>query len=81
MLVVHGPEKALRAPLARLDKVGHVNAYIVSYKKGGGERGYFTVSPIPSNRSVGHQTQGQHHILHGVEVFAAVQPNCTNDSF
>ena len=35
MLVVPGPEEAPRAPLARLDKEGHVNAYIVSYIKEG----------------------------------------------
>ena len=35
MLVVHGPEEAPRAPLVRLDKEGHVNAYIIPYIKEG----------------------------------------------
>ena len=56
MLSVCGPEKAPRAPLARLDKVGHVNSYSVL---------------IPG-MGVRYQTQGNHHILHGIEVVAAV---------
>ena len=76
----HGAEKAPRAPLARLDKEGHINSYsILMLRKG--ERGDFTEFPIHPNRSVGYQTQGPHHFLDGMDVFAAVQPYSTDDSF
>ena len=74
-----GPEEAARAPLARLDKVGHVNSYSV-LTLGNGERGHVTEFPFHPNFSVWYQAQGQHHVLDGGDVFAAVQPNSTNDT-
>ena len=63
----------------RLDKVGHINSYSV-LTLGNGERGHDTEFPFNPNFSVWYQAQGQHHVLDGGDVFAAVQPNSTNDT-
>ena len=64
----------------RLDKVGHVNSYSV-LTLGNGERGHVTEFHSIPIFSVRYQAEGQHHVLDGGDVFAAVQPNSTNDTF